>query len=126
MIQFLNLSFNNLRGEIPKGGFFANQTSIVSLIDNPNLCGPQEFGLSTCLTPRGHFAFVKKILLLLSGVIAFILCCLLLVFLWRGNKSMQNFDFSRAIFQKLEHQRISYQELHTAANGFSEANLLGT
>jgi len=37
---------------------------------------------------------------------------------------LQNFVFSRVIFQ--EYQRISYQELHTATNGFAEANLLGT
>ena len=40
--------------------------------------------------------------------------------------NIQNIDFSLAIFQKLEHPRISYQELHIETNGFSEANLLGT
>ena len=39
---------------------------------------------------------------------------------------MQKFDSSQSIFQKLEHKRISYQELHVATNGFSKANLLGT
>eukprot|EP00253_Pinus_taeda_P010753 PITA_10753 len=38
----------------------------------------------------------------------------------------KNFDSSQAILQRLEHKRISYQELHMATNGFVEANLLGT
>eukprot|EP00253_Pinus_taeda_P020398 PITA_20398 len=39
---------------------------------------------------------------------------------------IQNIHVSRSIFQKLEHPRISYQELHIATNGFDKANLLGT
>jgi LRR receptor-like serine/threonine-protein kinase FLS2 len=121
MLQYLNLSFNNLTGEIPKGGIFANQTISMSLIGNPGLCGPQEFKLLACPTTRGHSTFVKKILLPVSGAIVFILCCVLLRFIRRGNMHIQNFDLSQAIFR-----RISYQELHIATNGFSEANLLGT
>jgi hypothetical protein len=99
MLQYLNLSFNNLTGEIQKEDFFANQTIVISLIGNPGLCGPQVFGLPACPTPRSHFAFVKKVLLPVSGAIAFILCCLLLGFLWRGNMHMQNFDFHK-LFSK--------------------------
>jgi len=39
---------------------------------------------------------------------------------------MQNFGFSQVIFQKLEHQRISYEELHMETNVFIESNLLRT
>ena len=39
---------------------------------------------------------------------------------------MQKFDSSQSIFQKLEHKRISYQELHVATNRFAEASLMGT
>jgi LRR receptor-like serine/threonine-protein kinase FLS2 len=126
MLQYLNLSFNKLTGEIPKGGIFANQSIIMSLNGNPNLCGPKVFHLSACPTPRGHPSIVKRVLLPVSGAIAFILCCVVLRFLWRGNMHIQNIHVSRAIFQKLEHQRISYQELHIATNGFAKANLLGT
>jgi hypothetical protein len=125
MLQSLNLSFNNLTGEIPKGGFFANRTISMSLIGNPSLCGPQVFQLPACQTTRAHFAFVKRVLLPVSGAISFILCCLLLGFLWKQNMCMQNFDSSQVIFQNFEHRRISYQELHIATNGFAEANLLG-
>eukprot|EP00253_Pinus_taeda_P025612 PITA_25612 len=125
MLQFLNLAFNHLTGEIPKGGIFANQTSAIFLIGNLGLCGPHIFNLSACPTPRSHFPFVKRILLPIIGALVFILCCLLLVYFWKGNIHMENFNFSQAIFQKLVHQRISYQELHIATNGFSNANLLG-
>eukprot|EP00253_Pinus_taeda_P012879 PITA_12879 len=133
MLQSLNLSFNNFTGEIPEGGFFANRTIVMSLIGNPGLCGPQVFQLLACQTPRHHFALVKRLILPVSGVAAFILCCLLFGFLckrkgflWNRNMLVQNFDSSQAILQRLEHKRISYQELHIATNGFAEANLLGT
>eukprot|EP00253_Pinus_taeda_P011215 PITA_11215 len=126
MLQCLNLSFNNLTGEIPKEGFFANQTIIMSFIGNPGLCGPKVFMLPACSTSGSHFAVVKKILFPMGGAIVFILCCLLLGFLWRRNIHVQNFDSSESIFQKLEHKRISFQELHIATNGFTRSNLLGS
>eukprot|EP00253_Pinus_taeda_P017660 PITA_17660 len=126
MLQYLNLSFNKLTGEIPRGGPFANLSISISLNGNPNLCEPQVFQLSTCPTTRGHPTIVKRVLFPISGVVAFILCCFLLIFLWRRNMHIQNIYVSRAIFQKFGRQRISYQELHRATDGFSEANLLGT
>jgi LRR receptor-like serine/threonine-protein kinase FLS2 len=93
---------------------------------NPDLCGPEVFQLSACPTPRGHHTIVKIQLLLVSGAIAFLLSFFLLIFLWRRNMHIQKIDVSRAIFQKLEHRRISYQELQIATNGFVETNLLGT
>eukprot|EP00253_Pinus_taeda_P011323 PITA_11323 len=126
MLQYLNLSFNKLTGEIPRGGPFANLSISISLNGNPNLCGPQVFQLSSCPTPRGHPTIVKRVLFPVSGVVAFILCCFLLIFLWRRNMHIQNIYVSGAIFQKFGRQRISYQELHRATDGFSEANLLGT
>eukprot|EP00253_Pinus_taeda_P017544 PITA_17544 len=120
MLQYLNFSFNNLTGEIPEGGIFANQTISIYFTGNPGLCGPQVFRLPACPSTKGHFPFVKKVLLPMSGAIVFILCCLLLGFFRRRNIHMQNMDLSRALIQ-----RISYQELHISTNGFSEANLIG-
>jgi len=60
----------------------------------------------------------------MSGDFSFILCCLLLGFLWKGNMHMQSFDFSQTILQKLENKRISFQELHIATRGFT--NLFGS
>jgi len=126
MLQYLNLSYNNFTGEISGGGFFVNQTMSITLIGNLGLCGPQIFGLRACPTPRGHSSIVKKVIFPLCGTIAFIICCLVFRFLWRRNMHVQNFDFSEAIFQKLKHPRISYQELHVATNGFTQEHLLGT
>lgn len=58
-------------------------------------------------------------------MIGFILCCFLLRFCSSGNLHIQNFVCPQVISYKLEHQRISYQELSRATNGFIEANLLG-
>eukprot|EP00253_Pinus_taeda_P009789 PITA_09789 len=128
MLQYLNLSFNKLAGEIPTGGIFANESISMSLNGNANLCGPKIFQLYPCSTPKGqgHSTIVKRVLLTVGGATAFILCCFLLRFLWRGNMHIQNIHVSRSIFQKVEHPRISYQELHIATNGFDKANLLGT
>ena len=60
----------------------------------------------------------------MSGVIMFILYCLLLGFLTRGNMHVKKFGFSETIFQKLEHQRISFQELHIKTMGFTQAKVL--
>eukprot|EP00253_Pinus_taeda_P014184 PITA_14184 len=128
MLQYLNLSFNKLVGEIPTGGLFANESISISLNGNANLCGPKIFQLYPCPTPKGqgHSTIVKRVLLTVGGATAFILCCLFLRFLWRGNMHIKNIHVSRSIFQKVEHPRISYQELHIATNGFDKANLLGT
>lgn len=125
MLQRLNLSFNNLTGEVSKRGIFAKKNIVVSLIGNLSLCGPKSFQLPAFKTPRGHFALVKIILFPMSGAIYFMLCCLLLRFLWKGNMSMQDFDSSNSILQNLEHKRISYQGLQIETNGFFEASLLG-
>jgi len=39
--------------------------------------------------------------------------------------SMQDFDSSHSILQKIEHKRISYQDLQIETNGLAEANMLG-
>eukprot|EP00253_Pinus_taeda_P001201 PITA_01201 len=132
MLHYLNLSFNNLTGEISEGEFYTNQTIIISLTGNPGICGPHVFLLDAFSSSRGHSKVLKEVLLPVAGV-GFILCFLLLTFLWQRNSltqklnlQTQNFSFRRAIFQKVEHRRISYQELARATNGFSEANLLGS
>jgi LRR receptor-like serine/threonine-protein kinase FLS2 len=124
-LHYLNLSFNNLNKEISKGEFSTNQSIIISLSGNLGLCGPQVFSLPACPAPRSHFDVLRKVLLPIFGGIGFILCCLLLRFLSRGNFHLQNFDFPRVVSHKLEHESISYQELSRETNGFIEANLLG-
>lgn len=122
MLQSLNLSFNKLTGEVSKGEFSINQT--ISLTGNPGICGIQELSLHSCPASNSHVKVIKMVLLPILGV-GFLLCCLLLSFLWRGNLKIPNFSIPLAILQKVEHRRISYQELFQATNGFNEANLLG-
>jgi LRR receptor-like serine/threonine-protein kinase FLS2 len=110
--------------EIVKGVFFTYRTIVMCLIGNYSFCGSQVFRLHVCPTPRVHFTFVKKVVFGVSGAIALILCYMFLVFFRRGNMHMQNFDFAQDIFQKLEHQSISYQELHIVTSIFIKPKLL--
>eukprot|EP00253_Pinus_taeda_P006563 PITA_06563 len=123
-LHHLNLSFNTLKGEISIG-FFTNMSIIISLIGNSRLCGPQVFSLPPCRTPTSLVEVLMKVLLPIVGAIGIILSCLLLKYFWRGNLQIKEPHFLEVVLQKLEHQRISYQELMGATNGFIEANLLG-
>eukprot|EP01018_Ginkgo_biloba_P027715 Gb_00104 [translate_table: standard] len=124
MLRRLNFSFNNFTGEIPKTGIFPSLTA-ESFLGNPRLCGARKF-LSRCPTPtvvkrKDHSFIAKKVILPVSSIGAFMLICLLVGFFWRhylcGNRL--------TLPLKLGYPRISYEELSTATNGFSEANLLG-
>jgi len=101
MFQSLNLSLKYLTREVRERGIFANKKIVVSLIGNPSLRRPQSFHLLACKTLKGYSALVKIILLPVSGAIAFMLCCLVLRFLRKGNVSMQKFYSSNCILQKI-------------------------
>ena len=119
-LHYLNSSFNNFKGE-----FSTNQTITISLNGNSGLCGPQVFSLPACPAQKNHFDVLRKVILPIVGAIVFVLCCLLLGFLARGNLHIQNFVFPRFFPHKSKHQSLSYQDLSRATDGFSEANLLG-
>eukprot|EP01018_Ginkgo_biloba_P008532 Gb_21970 [translate_table: standard] len=117
--------YNNMTGEVPEGGIFANLDS-ASFIGNPGFCGPWKYSLSPCPTlkrhrNRNHEGVIIPVII----ISAFIMCCSLLGFLWRCVLPRQKLNLSKAIAIRLGHPRISYQELVNATNGFSESNLLG-
>ncbi|GLJ15117.1 hypothetical protein SUGI_0247190 [Cryptomeria japonica] len=125
VLHYVNLSFNYLTGEVPKEAF-GHGNIVVSLDGNPGLCGAELLSLPACPKQRGHSAFLKKVLLPIFVVIAFILLCLLLVFLWSRHLRRHRFNSTEAFLQRLDHRKISYEELAAATGGFNDANLLGT
>ncbi|KAH9330840.1 hypothetical protein KI387_002948, partial [Taxus chinensis] len=126
VLRYVNLSFNNLSGQIPEEGLFPNSTVIALLIGNRDLCGPQNYSLPACPKQiKGKHSLLRKIVLSAVGIIAFILCSLILGMLWRNKFSKRQFRSPNFIFERLRYPKFSYQDLVTVTNGFDEANLLG-
>ncbi|GLJ50994.1 hypothetical protein SUGI_1085940 [Cryptomeria japonica] len=121
-LRYLNLSFNRLTGEVPEGGVSANATAVVSLIGNAGLCGPRIFLLPECPNKKSH-SHKETVIVAVSSASAFVVFCLVLGLLWRYISPPD--DLPRDIMQKLEHIKISYEELFSATGGFSESKLVG-
>jgi hypothetical protein len=125
VLKFLNLSFNNLEGEVPTKRIFKN-ASAVEVKGNSALCGGiQELHLHACPIQgskkhRKHVAFK---LILAIGIA--VLCSTLLskICLYRLRKSKKN-CLSVFSFGRLYH-KISYEELLNATEGFSLRSLIG-
>ncbi|KAK4592873.1 hypothetical protein RGQ29_017146 [Quercus rubra] len=127
VLQTLNLSFNNLEGDVPVEGVFRN-ASAVEVKGNTGLCGGiQELHLPACPIQRSkkhkkHFAF--KLILAISIVAAFCLTLFSLMALsWL--KKLKKKSLSISTFGP-SYQKISYKELHSATDGFSLENLIGS
>ena len=124
-LKYLNISFNNIEGEVPTEGVFRN-VNMISVIGNNKLCG----GIPQLQLPTCH-KVTKSRMSLASRLTITIVCvftCILLVssFLilyWRkkSNKkpssTVSNIDLLPT---------ISYKMLHQATNGFSLNNLIGS
>ncbi|CAN4122979.1 unnamed protein product [Withania somnifera] len=148
-INYFNISFNKLRGEIPSGGPFAIFTS-QSFMSNDALCGAPRFNVSPCLIKttkksrrkrvlvgvytiyslrrsmilsEGKQNFRKKIFFL--GIGSMFLALVLGYVLLRWQKKKKNSGQTDISLVK-RHERISYRELQQATEGFSFSNLLGT
>jgi serine/threonine protein kinase len=116
----LNLSFNKLEGKIPEGGIFSNITSI-SLIGNAGLCGPPHLGFSPCLEDS-HSKKRDLLIILLPAVTAAFVSILLCVYLTIRWKAKSKIDPGNAVRQIL----VTYHEIISATDNFSDNNLLGT
>ncbi|KAH9293666.1 hypothetical protein KI387_041128, partial [Taxus chinensis] len=118
MLQHLNLSSNNLIGEVPKGGIFAS-------LDSSEING--NIGLSSTwinFPPCSHskhrqLSTSRKVIVpLVIGMSIFIMSILLLAFSYRWRHA-------NILALKVGPPRISYKELLDATGGFSEENMLG-
>ncbi|KAK9127947.1 hypothetical protein Syun_016744 [Stephania yunnanensis] len=122
----LNLSFNKLEGEVPKGGVFRN-SSRVALGGNEHLCGGiLELHLPGCSTrnKRGRNLHLKLIIIVITSVatILFILLVALISFRARTKRKMP----STPSMDKFSKMKVSYDDLFKATDGFSSANLIGS
>ncbi|RZC92669.1 hypothetical protein C5167_007591 [Papaver somniferum] len=130
-LTYLNLSFNEFEGEVPNQGIFKN-TSTFSILGNKKLCGeiPLPY-LPSCRRPgpesnhqSKHFPLVRLLLIIFGAVIFAVLYCWFHIFIWRVKAQERPSTSSESplgyVFQK-----VSYNELRNATNGFSTDNLVG-
>jgi hypothetical protein len=124
MLHYLNLSFNSFTGEVPTYGVFANSSAIS--IESNKLCGgiPGLF-LAPCSLDRPkkrhRFAIIPSIVVSLITII-FVLA-LLYKLCTMHKKSKSEIPPTPSI---QGHPMISYLQLLKATDGFSPTNLLGS
>ncbi|XP_059077167.1 putative leucine-rich repeat receptor-like serine/threonine-protein kinase At2g24130 [Cryptomeria japonica] len=125
-LQEMDLSFNNLSGRIAEAGMFPNRTVAVLFMRNPGLCGPKNYSLPPCLNQAEvKHSLLKKIVLLVVGIGAIVLCFFILGMLWRHKLSRELVSPSSFNFQRLNYPKFSYKDLVITTSGFDESNLLG-
>ncbi|CAL9091836.1 unnamed protein product [Musa textilis] len=123
-MTYLNLSYNDLDGEVPKDGIFGN-ASAFSVVGNSKLCGGiPELRLPSC-TSQNKSSSVK--LIAITSVVGGILCVTFLISLLvarhRIRKSSRLSSVTSCIRE--QHRKVSFAELLRATNEFSPANLIG-
>ncbi|KAH9319529.1 hypothetical protein KI387_021298 [Taxus chinensis] len=117
-LLYINLSSNNLTGEVPKGGVFATLGES-AVMGNLGLCG-EWINLQPCSYSK-HKQLSKKVIVpVVIGIAIFSMSLSLLVYSCRRKPSSQN-----TIALNVGPNRISYEELLDATDGFSHTNLLG-
>ncbi|GJW47246.1 kinase-like domain-containing protein [Tanacetum coccineum] len=120
-LEVLNLSFNDLEGEVPVKGVFAN-ASAFSILGNNWLCG----GLVTLELPKCKEKGSKKkrfpffiLVIVIAPTFFIVLCC---VYLFCKNKRNSQPSQSSGSERFL---KVSYNELLKAIDFFSTENLIG-
>ncbi|XP_058110856.1 probable LRR receptor-like serine/threonine-protein kinase At3g47570 [Magnolia sinica] len=127
-LQNLNLSFNDFVGELPKQGVFGN-ASQVSVLGNSRLCGGiQELKLLPCSNQaskkRGKSPTSKvKISIVVVVLCLVLLSCFFATIYWKRKSRREP---SATVSVEDAFVNVSYGELFKATDGFSSANLVGT
>uniref|UniRef100_A0A0E0E391 Receptor kinase-like protein Xa21 n=1 Tax=Oryza meridionalis TaxID=40149 RepID=A0A0E0E391_9ORYZ len=129
----LNLSFNNFYGPLPSGGVFLD-TSVISFEGNDRLCARAPLkGIPFCSAlvdrRRVHRSLVLALKIVTPVVVVITILCFLMIRSRKrvplnSRKSMQLKPHLRQLNGDME--KITYQDIVKATNGFSSANLIGS
>ncbi|XP_074333843.1 uncharacterized protein LOC141671471 [Apium graveolens] len=127
LMIFLNLSHNNLGGQVSKKGLFSN-VSAFSIIGNLELCGGiQVLNLPACPAKvsrnKKNALSSRMILILVLVPLSILLACLASIFYRRRNSKKLKDPIP--ILKGSQYPKLSYQDLLLATNGFSPNSLLG-
>ncbi|XP_039000394.1 receptor kinase-like protein Xa21 [Hibiscus syriacus] len=117
-LKSFNVSFNRLYGEIPEGGSFGN-FSIESFQGNEALCGAPQLHLPSCETEPLKNSKAKLI-----KYVALIFMIDLIINILRCRKRKARLTSEEDFLPLGTWRRISYHELHQATDGFNETKLL--
>ncbi|CAI9757232.1 unnamed protein product [Fraxinus pennsylvanica] len=122
-IEYFNVSFNELTGEIPNGGPFKNFTSYF-FIGNGELCGASKFKVKSCKgdTTRlsSNTKFLKYILPSIAVVLSLAITVVYLIKTHSRNTLLPATSTSPVTIK-----RISYYEVLNVTNKFGEERLIG-
>ncbi|KAK7304744.1 hypothetical protein VNO77_42631 [Canavalia gladiata] len=125
VLQYFNISFNMLEGKVPIKGVFQNASKL-AVIGNSKLCGGiLELHLPPCpfigknLAKHHKFKFIVVIV----SVVAFLLILSFILTMYSKKKRNSKSSFVSPIIDQLD--KVSYQDLHHATDGFSSRNFIG-
>ena len=126
-LKSINVSFNDLEGEIPSGGVFANST-LQSFLGNKGLCGMHILDIPACAitNPGKQSKLMEVVIKIVTPVIIAFFMIFLFVSIWimKRQKKGKSKDVEKV--QKIKtHQLVSYHEIRRATNNFDESNLIG-
>ncbi|KAB1224325.1 hypothetical protein CJ030_MR2G025971 [Morella rubra] len=126
--KYLNLSYNDLEGNVPSEGIF-NNTTAISLFGNDKLCGGiPELQLTTCSRKSSGSSGKVLALRVAIPITSIIIFSIVLLYFCSSCSMMKN---SRkrplASSSSTDRQlRVSYAELLESTNSFSADNLIGS
>ncbi|XP_078150384.1 uncharacterized protein LOC144545712 [Carex rostrata] len=126
-LKFLNISFNNFEGELPKDGIFRN-SSAIDIRGNLKLCGGvPEMHLPKCVLDNKKRKRYSKIIVVITCCIGGIICLCITMFLiacfcWKKGSHNNPLPF---VANKFEFQRVSYSDILRVTDHFSSENLIG-
>ncbi|KAL5720189.1 non-specific serine/threonine protein kinase [Ranunculus cassubicifolius] len=128
-LRYLNLSYNEIEGKVPTEGIFVN-ASAFSVSGNSRICGGvSKLGLPKCknqLSSKRDDGIALKVTI---GVLIFLVVLLLVTYVRKKPKeqspSLQFTEDDQQV-SYYDLQRVSYDDLYKATDGFSPANLVGS
>ncbi|KAL5719918.1 non-specific serine/threonine protein kinase [Ranunculus cassubicifolius] len=122
-LESLNMSYNDFEGVVPMQGIFLNAT-VFSILGNPKVCGGIfKLHLSKCQIQRYKKRQHGLLLKVALGVLLPLLMLVMFLVFYLRRKSQSNVASHQS---DLDHERVSFIDLHRATNGFSSGNLIGT
>ncbi|XP_076950750.1 uncharacterized protein LOC143623771 [Bidens hawaiensis] len=122
----LNLSYNELSGEVPIKGVFANASS-VSVNGNSQVCGGvPELRLPECRSnKKKNKLSLAVVLIICFGSVLFFVAMVVLLFVCCTRKTGVEYDHPPETTSGESLIQFSYEALHKATDGFSNKNFIG-